>query len=412
MSSTRNRWLAFALWSVVVFTAVPYANDIQSWLRRQLGDGALFFGLVAGLVLMVAAEVRWLSIHRREQLWPCLLWVLAISAVIAAWGWALRDAAGAGHLVAFSILGALAFRALQASFRDAGVYLAAATLTSIAGTIDEFLQWLTPGRYWDLADLGVNAGTGALIQLLIWKGIRPSGIAAGISPRSWSLVVRWLAIQVLLILLCLSNTPGRIAWYASRIPGLDYLGQQRSTRMIEYGHLLVDPEIGRFRSRMSREELARLDREQGAEAGRVLREHRQPQRHAELAKAYPSWRDPLIVEMREHLNARNRERGQALKNLDSDRELALRHFTAAYREQLILERFFGNTFDHFGDGLRPVDREQLETLQQADVAFESDIAPWLETRFSEAGVRGLLLAVLALLVAVDRLAVRQAKPSP
>ncbi len=405
-------WLAFALWTLVVFSMVPFANDLQRWIHDKLGEGALFHGLVAALVVATVTAVRWLSIHRQRQFWPCLLWILAISSSIGVWGWVLRDTAGAGHLAAFSILGVLAFRALRPGMTDTGVYLAATVLTAIVGTVDELLQWLTPGRFWDLADLGVNAGTAALIQVLIWKGIRPADVAAGVSPRSWRIVLRWLAVEVILVLACISNTPERIAWYAERIPGLDDLGKERSTRMLDYGHLLIDPAIGRFRSRLDREELARVDREHGAEAARILRTYRRPGNHAELEKAHPPWRDPLIFEMREHLGVRNRERRKALDHLGGDDALAARHATAAMREHLILERYFGHTLDRFGDGLRPAAREQLENLQQADADYESPVGEWLTTGFSEVAARRFLVAVLVLLVVGDRRAAGKAAKSP
>jgi hypothetical protein len=404
--TTRGRWLAFAVWALVVFGMVPFANGLQRWVHQELGPRALFYGLVAALVVGVGVAFRWLSTHRPQQLWTCLAWIVVVSSLIGAWGWVLRNAAGTGHLAAFSILSALAFRALRPRLHDAGIYLAATALTAVVGTVDELLQWLTPGRFWDLADLGVNAGTAALIQLLIWKGIRPVGLRTGVSARSWRTVARWLLVETVLILACLANTPERIAGYAERVPGLAYLGKDRSTRMLEYGHLLTDPEIGRFRSRKSREELARLDREHGAEAADVLRRYRRPEDRAELSKAYPPWRDPLVFEMREHLTLRNRERRKMLQNLGSDVELGRDHATAAFREQLILERYFGTTFGRFVDGLDAAAREQLRTLQRPDAAYDSAASAWLTTGFSEAGACGALTALLVLLAAVERYADR------
>ena len=409
--SVRGRWLAFVAWSLVVFSLVPFANDLQRWIHARLGSRALFYGLVAALVLAVVLTGRWLAVHRPQQLWQCLAWIVAVSSLLGAWGWVLRNAAGAGHLAAFSILGALAFRAFRPHLGDAGVYLAATAASAVVGTVDEILQWLTPGRIWDLADLGVNAGTAALVQVLIWKGLRPVGVNAGVSARSWRVVSRWLAVEALLVLACVSNTPGRIAWYAERIPGLGYLGKERKTQMLDYGHWLSDPEIGRFRSRLSREELARADRERGPEAARALRAHRGRAKQAALAKSHPPWRDPLVAEMREHLTTRNRERRKALDALAGDPGLARRHATAAFREQLILERYFADTLDHFGDGLSGAAREQLATLQDPDADYRSPVAERLETRFSEAGARYSLIALLILLVVADRLAARKDTPS-
>ena len=414
-SSGGREWLAFAAWTVVIFTLVPFANDIQGWIRRQLGGQALFYGLVVLLLVAVVSAGRWIWTHRRQRLGASLLWIVAICGAIGGWSWFFRDAAEPAHFVAFSILGVLAFRALSTRFRDSGVYLAAAALVAIVGTVDEILQWLTPGRFWDLGDIAINAGTAALVQVLIWRGIRPRGISSGISPGSLKLGVRLLVVEAVLLLFCVSNTPGRIAWYAERIPGLDYLGRERSTRMPDYGHLVDDPEIGRFYSRLSAEELSRIDGETGVEAARILQKFRKPAQHSELKQAHPPWRDPFVYEMREHLTARNRHRGRMLANL-AEPEVAGAHATAAFREQLILEKYWGNTFREFGDGLRPADRRQLEELSEAarrsadpsaEEPLASNVATWLVTGFSEAQARWILLAVLLVLLSIERWASRR-----
>jgi hypothetical protein len=255
-----------------------------------------------------------------------------------------------------------------------------------------------PGRYWDLGDVGINAVTGVLVQLMIWKGIRPRSVAPGFSRRSLRISARLLALETLLLLLCLSNTPARIEWYAGRVPGLGYLGAERSTRMTEYGYLHADPEIGRFKSRLSPAALARADREKGAEAARLLRRYRD--RWGELNRAHPPWREPLAYEARGHLFHRDRYRArarEARRDPAEERRLA----TLAWRENLILERSFPHTLRRTGRALGPGVRRRLEDLQEPEAEFLSEVSDWLVTGVSEAQVRWGLLAVLAALALAD-----------
>ena len=184
------RWLAFVAWALLIFALVPYANDLQAWVGRRLGDRALGAFLIAVLALAVATAGWWLlAVGRRRtaglrEAVTRFGWILGIAALMGAWGWSLRVAAEPAHLFSFAVLGVLAFRALCCRLRDRGVYPAAAALVAIVGTLDEVVQWLVPGRYWDLGDVGINAVTGVLVQLMIWKGIRPRSVAPGFSRRS------------------------------------------------------------------------------------------------------------------------------------------------------------------------------------------------------------------------------------
>ena len=43
--------------------------------------------------------------------------------------------------------------------------------------MDEFIQWITPLRFWELKDIWLNAFSVALTQVAIAKGLQPSIIA-------------------------------------------------------------------------------------------------------------------------------------------------------------------------------------------------------------------------------------------
>lgn len=398
--------IAFIAWALVLFTVVPFANVIRRWIVDRLGAQSLFGGLLILLLVVVVALARWLWTRRSLR---HFVWVLSIVLAIGGWGWLFRSQAEPAHFVAYGILGVLAFQALLPRLRDQGVYLAAFALTALVGVLDELLQWFVPGRYWDVKDLAINSGIGALTQLLIWKGIGPDGVRPGFSPGSLRTSTRWLAVASVLLLLCVSNTPARTAWLADRVPGLDYLGRARGTLMIDYGHLFIDPEVGRFKSRLSPEELARSDHEWGAGAAEILDRYRRPRQHAELARQYPSWRDPFVHEMREHLSTRDRQRRRALQD-GQDPDEAHRLATGSLRETRLLERYFPRALAAFGDSVPAAQRRRLEELQQPRAEYASPVARQLVTRFSQAQARVAILAFLALLATVDFYGGRKLSP--
>jgi hypothetical protein len=76
--------------------------------------------------------------------------------------------------------------------------------------------------------------------------------------------------------------------------------------------------------------------------------------------------------------------------------------TAAFRENLLLERHFAHTLARSGLALRPAVREAMAAVHDPAAAFDSEVSNWLLTAFSEAQARWSLLLLLAALVAVDR----------
>jgi hypothetical protein len=106
--------------------------------------------------------------------------LLAVAAAFVAWALHLWLRPGAEpveavHLVEYGILGVLAARALRHHAADSGSLLAAGLLVALVGTLDEVIQWLVPNRFFDLRDVVINAGSGALVQIALgWLRLRRS----------------------------------------------------------------------------------------------------------------------------------------------------------------------------------------------------------------------------------------------
>jgi VanZ family protein len=164
-------WSLFALGTLVILALVPFAAPIQRSLRAAIGAQGVRWALIGVVAVLAAVAVRRIS-RRQAAIAPAsVLRIVAVPAVAAGWMAGMEITAEAVHLVEYGVLGAVAFRAL--AFHTAGfrTYAAAVALTASAGVLDEVVQRLTPGRFWDLRDVGLNAAGAVLAQLWIATAI-------------------------------------------------------------------------------------------------------------------------------------------------------------------------------------------------------------------------------------------------
>lgn len=212
----RRRWLAFVACFAAILAGVPVARPLRQWIAGHLGDQFVLWLTVAvgaaAIAWTLPKVLRTVDRPRQKLKWwllvPAALWLGARGVGHAEWF----------HLVEYSALSVLAFRALSPHLRDAGVYLAAAGLTSVAGIVDEVVQWYIPGRVWDLRDVALNVFVASMIQILLWRGVSPADVAAGLGRRSLRVASRlWMAFAAL-VLLCLFNTPEAVSSYAGKVP--------------------------------------------------------------------------------------------------------------------------------------------------------------------------------------------------
>lgn len=402
----RRDWLAVVAWSALVLATVPLARRIEGVVESLWGEQAFLVVVLAAIGAGLALAAR--ALRRVGRLSPVRIgWLVAVGSVYVAGTWSLRhNPVEALHFLQYGVLGALAFRALAHRMRDSGVYLAAAGVGSTMGIVDEGIQWLLPRRYWDLRDIAFNFFGASLVQVAIAAGVRPAGIAGWPSAASVRRVCRIAGVVLLLLGASVFNTPPRIAWYAARVPGLGFL-LDKSDVMLELGHLYDVPEIGRFRSRFAPAELARVDAERGPEAGPVLGRSDDADYERFLREHNPI-RDPFLHEARVHLFRRDRYLETAERHrADGDLPWARRDWTVAWRENRILEDYFGHTLHHSGRALPEAERRRLAEEQRADRAYESRVSEGLITAVSERQLVAGWLAALAALFAIHRAAGRR-----
>ena len=397
-------WAAVLAWSFVVWLTVPVAPAGRDWVEARWGREAFTVGSIAvALAIGIACLVY---LYRRRLGAAGYLWIIAVTSVFAGFAWWLRPIPEeAVHLIEYAVLGGLAYRALVHHVRDQTIFVTAALVGAVVGVLDEGLQWVAPNRYWTLSDIWINWAASGLAQLGIAKGLRPRIIESRISAAGVRYLCRAGVVFVVVLAANLLNTPQRIGWYATRVPGLEFLLTNESV-MFEYGYLYDDPEAGIFRSRLSPSELARTDRERGREVARILDAYPNDL-YDEFLNTYTPVNDPFTHEARVHIFSRDRRAEQAHDPSVSP----LDHATAAaraYRENRILERFFPETLRHSSYVLAPEEIAYLDANRWPEERLRAkDGHSWvsrhLVTDFTESQIMTALAVIVVGLLAIDRL---------
>jgi hypothetical protein len=393
----KRSWLAVATWVAVIYTAIPFVRMLRDAAaeRWDLGPVSL---LVAALLATGAAGGAIALKRRRAELRPGALgWSVLVTAVLVLWAIGLRRVPEeAVHLVEYGALAVLLHRALRSSVPDPAVFAAAAIIGAIVGTVDEVIQWIVPSRTWDWRDVAINAGAGALVQLALWRAVWMPD--RRVSRSSLRLPLRLAAAALLLVTLCLANTPARVAAYARHLPHAGHLTSTLNP-MAEYGRRHLVPSLGVFRSRLSLDELAETDRRRAAEVAASVDAFRH--RYGEFLDTWPVADDPFTYELRVHLFARDRNLAKAGEPGATAAE-AREDLSVAWSENLLVERFFAASLARSAYPWPEELRQRVDTARDPDHSFVSAAGSHLITIAPEGALRALLLAAVVVLLAVDR----------
>ncbi|HSN54678.1 MAG TPA: VanZ family protein [Candidatus Sulfomarinibacteraceae bacterium] len=394
MATATRRWLAVSVWIAVIYTAIPFVRALREWFVGRWDEALIAWAVAAALVAAAALAVA--LARRAPALRPGgLLWIAGVTAILLLWTYHLRHRPEeAVHFLQYGVLALLLFRALRPIVPDATVFLAGAIAGSLVGTADEVIQWLTPSRFWDWRDVVINAAAGALVQLALWRALPPSGVPPSVG--SLRLVLRLAMAQLLLLGLCLANTPARVAVWAPAL-GLPHLTSSVNP-MAEYGHRHEIPGLGAFNSRLGLAELEAEDRARAAEVAAVLDDTRHS--YGRFLDTWPAAEDPFTYEARVHLFSRDRNLAEA-RQAGFAGAAAHRAATVAWFENALLERHFGRTLAASSYPWSPEQRARVEAAREPGRRLVSAAGSHLITVASEARLRALLVAALALLAVAD-----------
>ena len=376
-------WALVAAWTAVLFLAVPFARAAQGAIERFAGPRIYFAAMIVWgfgcLIAMLAGLVRGPRtrvVRRAGAL--ILVGVLSAGVLLTQ----LQTSAEAIHFLEYGLLGFLLFRAWRHHVADPLVYPISALSLGLVAWLDEFLQWLMPGRFWDFRDIRLNAMAGAIVLLSIALVFPPPEIHGPVARRSVRRLC-YLAWAMLLALgLAISNTPTRVDGYAARIPGLHFLRNNESV-MNEFGHRHVDPGIGTFYSRLTRAELLRIDGARGAEVGAVILRHHALIRPKDFRMTFTVSADPFQYEVFRRLIQRDHYFTVSGQYRETDPARYRHHLAVALHENQLLEKYFPQALDSAGCRWDAAKQAQCAEGAEGASPYVSEVNAHLVTVASE-----------------------------
>jgi hypothetical protein len=408
--SVRNigPWFAAVVWIGLIYLTIPFVRKLRETFVAHWPAEFIGYTVMAVVVCAAATGLILLGRQQSRAAVPNIVWLIAVATIAVLWTRRLMgQPEEAVHFIEYGVLGILLFRALSGRVQDATVYAVVTLVGLLIGTVDELIQWLVPGRFWDLRDIVLNGGAVALIQVAIWRLAPPRPVA--VNRSSMQLVCRLAAAEILLLLLCLSATPQRLARIAEFLPIPSRLATGHEA-ICEYGYFHVVDELTSFRSRLSAQDLARFDSQRSTDIIHYLDAPR-PADASERETASPVT-DPFLYEFRVHLFARNRNFNRA-RIAEPASENYRRRMTIAWRENLILETSFSQTLTRAARRWGPNRRRSVEAAQDSGQQFVSRVGGHLITTFSEGQLRALMLILCALFLLCDLLiATRPPRAAP
>lgn len=238
-----HRYLPALALTFAIVLAAPFVGRVRDFLFDSYGDqtvkvlAASLTGLAAVLFLGAIVRIRENRLLRYAGLAAVAL-LLYLQAVGFETELAQVNVAEKIHIVEYGLLALLLYRARRGRLEsgaaeDFSLLVLPLLWVTLAGTCDEAMQWLVETRTGEIRDVALNVLSG-LVGLLFALSLFP---------------------------------PERFSW---RLPIDSALGDSAALTALvlatffffaHLGYLVEDPEIGRFRSMYSREELLQASKD-------------------------------------------------------------------------------------------------------------------------------------------------------
>ncbi len=373
-------WLLVTTWFGLILITVPLVRYGTDYVNAVFGRAAFSYGVSLLLIIAAGVTLRYL-IRRGGMTVTRFLSLGAITAfvVFLTFGLPSDSTAEAIHFLEYGILSLLIYRAFAHRVHDVSIYPAVILLGTLFGTIEETVQWLVPGRVFDLRDIWLNFTAVTLLQLAIATAIRPGAISKTLKPQSVRRLCRLSALLLAGLGLCHLNTPKAIAVYTTHFPVLAFIWHAEDV-MVEYGHYYEAPNTGAFRSRFTVEELHRLSSSRADEAENAFGAFETHEDYVSFLKEHTALKDPFFHEAAVHLFSRNINLARARKSTTPDKQQL--RYTVAHRENAILEGYFGPILRSSGSLWPPKTKLEVHENNDPGRQYESSVSRRLITSFS------------------------------
>ncbi len=334
-------WLWVGLCISSIFLIVPIARSVRNFVEERLSSEIFGYSVIFAVCVAFLTVFNLLWFRLKIRAIPNYLWLSVIACVYIFFTLRLwKRPEEAIHFLEYGLLGILLFGALRYHVDDKSLYLTAFLIGALVGIFDEALQWMIPRRIWDVRDIGLNSLSCGLSQIAIWKGIRPKFASSRAQRKSIRILSYFVVIIIILLALSFSNTPARVRVYTEFLPFLSFLRNEEPMAEDILRHR--DPEIGIFYSRLTLEELKRIDTDRAEEYGLIFKEWFNKD-YDDFLITFPGYARPFLHEMRVHIFRRNRRFSMSKK--DEIPKKRIENLFITYKENLILEKYFGRTLE-------------------------------------------------------------------
>jgi hypothetical protein len=324
--------------SALLVLGAPLVGELTSWLR-DVARGHYRDVLVAAVVSATALAVGMALVvikDRRAFRYACLA---AAAAIAAGYAWTARtgvpdvDAAERFHFIEYGLVAVLFYKTWPPA-DAASALLKPLAAGFIVGTLDEWVQWIVPGRVGEIHDVLINlvaVGCGVLFALALDP---PRRLPFGVHAESRAVLARLAAAAVVVFALFVQS--------------------------VHLGHEIVDPEAGAFRSHYTSGELA---------AASLARSQSWPANPPTTLRPL-SWEDQYLSEGIAHVRRRNQRWDEG-------------SLPAAWAENVILEKYFAPvlTTPSYFFAAAPAwpDAQRAKAaaaVQSAPIVYGSDALPY------------------------------------
>jgi len=392
-------WLWVGVGALSILAIVPLARAIQGFVTAHWGRALFGYAVIAAIAVALGSLIYVLFFRLKIRAVSQYVWLALIAAfylydTLQLW----KAPEEAVHFLEYGLLGFFLFRALSLTIRDRSIYFVAFFAGSLIGICDEIFQWAFPGRYWDLRDVELNALAVGLFQVALWKGVKPKVINQAINAKSVRKASILLGANLLLLGLCLSNTPKMVAWYTRIFPKLAFLQKEEAMSEFRYKH--KDPEIGIFYSRLSLEELKKVDAERAKEYGQILNEWKD-KKYDDFLRTFTGSTHPFVYEMRIHLYRRDRKIKDTKAAAPETEKKKL--LFIAYKENQILEKHYGQTLAESDYKWSEENNEKIKAQINPSIAYKSPVSSGLFATLKVKTMWLLIAIILAGLTIFNRL---------
>jgi VanZ family protein len=193
-------WLWVLLCTAVIYSTIPVARSMQKFISANIGreffTHAVIFCIVCGFCIVFYFLITKLKVKNITQ----YLWLLLCGSIMIYFTLALKKyPEEAVHLLEYSILSFVVFRALSFKIQDWTVYISTVLIASVIGTFDELIQWITPDRVGHYKDIQLNTVSGLIGVLIISFGIRPAKISQSVSQYSRKFLITATILSLMII---------------------------------------------------------------------------------------------------------------------------------------------------------------------------------------------------------------------